>query len=759
MAGIRPAFFFVREPRVFFVTDFSPVIPDVPLEQATLDAFSASGWLAEATQQFHERSGQQAMAQAVARAIVSRHPLVVEAGTGTGKTFSYLVPTLLSGQRALISTATKTLQDQLYGRDLPMLVQAMGLPTRLALLKGRASYLCLHRMELARHDDALSDAFMQRALARVERWARTTRRGDLAEIEGLDERSPIIPLVTSTRENCLGSDCEHYKACHVNLARREAMAADIVVINHHLFFADMAVRESGVAELLPSVSVAVFDEAHQLNETGVQFLGVQLGTRQLLDLAHDTLAAGLQRARGLVDWQAVAAGLDRAARELRLAVGKQYPDAKLRWLDATPEGVSPADWARAVDGVEAACDQAVEALAAVEEMAPDFAKLLERAQQMLAHCAHFRTAPKPEYVRWVEVGSQALRLKEAPLDIADTVRRRMLGASPAGAAADTPSGRAAPSAHEEPPPWDDDEGPPWGDDEAALLAGAPGDEASAEPSAQPCALIFTSATLGADTRLRWFTEPCGLESADILQVDSPFDYARQAAIYVPRHLPKPGDPSHSAAIAHVAAEGARRLGGRTLVLTTTLRALRAIGDVLAQALGEQLDILVQGQASKRALIERFRTGDSHGQRGCVLVASTSFWEGVDVPGDALQLVVIDKLPFPPPNDPLVEARSRRLEAQGRSSFADYSLPEAAVALKQGAGRLIRRETDRGILVIGDTRLTTMGYGRRLLAALPPMRVLQTPAEYEQALLALQAGHAAGDENDAPSAGFESASTF
>lgn len=722
------------------MTDFSPVIPDVPLEQATLDAFSASGWLAEATQQFHERSGQQAMAQAVARAIVSRRPLVVEAGTGTGKTFSYLVPTLLSGQRALISTATKTLQDQLYGRDLPMLVQAMGLPTRLALLKGRASYLCLHRMELARHDDALGDAFMQRALARVERWAKTTRRGDLAEIEGLDERSPIIPLVTSTRENCLGSDCEHYKACHVNLARREAMAADVVVVNHHLFFADMAVRESGVAELLPSVSVAVFDEAHQLNETGVQFLGVQLGTRQLLDLAHDALAAGLQRARGLVDWQAVAAGLDRAARELRLAVGKQYPDAKLRWLQATPEDVSPAEWGRAINGVEAACEQAVEALAAVEEMAPDFAKLLERAQQMLAHCAHFRTPPKPEYVRWVEVGSQALRLKEAPLDIADTVRRRMLGVSSVDDRAEagaSQAGGTAPSGHDESPPWGgDDDGLPWHDDDAALLAGAPGGEAVAASGAQPCALIFTSATLGADARLSWFTEPCGLEGADILQVESPFDYAQQAAIYVPRHLPRPSDPSHSAALAHVAAEGARRLGGRTLVLTTTLRALRAIGDVLAQSLGEQLEILVQGQASKRALIERFRAGDSHGQRGCVLVASTSFWEGVDVPGDALQLVVIDKLPFPPPNDPLVEARSRRLEAQGRSPFADYSLPEAAVALKQGAGRLIRRETDRGILVIGDTRLTSMGYGRRLLAALPPMRVLQTPVQYDQALAVL-----------------------
>lgn len=708
---------------------------DVPLEQAVADAFSASGWLAEATQQFHERPGQQAMARAVARAIESRRPLVVEAGTGVGKTFSYLVPTLLSGQRALISTATKTLQDQLYGRDIPMLIEAMGLPARLALLKGRASYLCLHRMALARHDDALQDAFMQRALARVERWAQTTRRGDLAELEGLDERSPIIPLVTSTRENCLGSECEHYKACHVNLARREAMAADVVVINHHLFFADLAVRESGVAELLPSVSVAVFDEAHQLNETGVQFLGIQLGTRQLLDLAHDILAAGLQRARGLAPWQAVAAALDRAARELRLAVGKQYPDAKLRWQEAAPEDVSQAGWSQAMAAVEQACSGAMEALATVEELAPDFVKLHERAEQMLAHCGHFRHPPSPEHVRWVEAGSQALRLKEAPLDIADTVRRRMLGIQ---AAAPLPQREAAPALAEAAPdlPWHDDAPPrpEAGQDEDGWGAAfEDGQDRDGDPRERACALIFTSATLGADPRLRWFTEPCGLEDADILQVESPFDYPRQAALYVPRHLPRPNDPSHSAAIAHLAAEGARRLDGRTLVLTTTLRALRTIGEVLAQSVGAQVEVLVQGQASKRSLIERFRQGAAHGQRGCVLVASTSFWEGVDVPGDALQLVVIDKLPFPPPNDPLVEARSRRLEAQGRSPFADYSLPEAAVALKQGAGRLIRRESDRGILVIGDTRLVSMGYGRRLLATLPPMRVLGQPAEYEQAL--------------------------
>lgn len=643
------------------------------------EAFSPGGVLSRATEHFVPRSGQTEMALAVTHAIEDARSLVVEASTGVGKTFSYLVPALLSGERILLSTATKALQDQLFGRDLPRLVEALELPVRTALLKGRASYLCLHRMEMARQEPHLPEGVSAGFLARVEQWSQITRTGDLAELPGLDERSPMIPLVSSTRDNCLGSQCPRFRACHVNLARREAMAADVVVINHHLFFADLAVRESGVAELLPSVRIAIFDEAHQLNETGVQFLGNNLTTGQLLDFSCDLLAAGMQLARGLLDWQEVVGATQRAARQLRLCADKHSSGTKLRWTGEVPEGLMAADWQRALEGVHASCLRACIALDTVSEIAPDFVRLHERAAQLAERIESFVKTCEPGSVRWVDVGSQ-LRLVESPLDISSAVKSKMLGASGEGVKT-------------------------W---------------------------IFTSATLGDDEKLSWFTRSCGLEEADVLRVASPFDYQRQAALYVPPDFPRPGDSTHSAKVAACAAVWSRQLGGRTLVLTTTLRALRVVGQALQAAFEQSggIQVLVQGDMPKRALIERFREADSLGAKGCVLVASASFWEGIDVPGNALELVIIDKLPFPPPNDPLAEARSKLLESQGRSAFTDYFLPEAAMALKQGAGRLIRRETDQGVLVVCDSRLVSMGYGRRLLKALPPMQRLLS----EQALM-------------------------
>ena len=648
-------------------------------------AFAPGGVLACTVDQFHPRPGQTQMARAVAEAIADRSVLVAEAGTGVGKTYAYLVPALLSGGRVLVSTATKTLQDQLYTRDLPRLTEALALPLRMALLKGRGSYLCLHRLTLAREQAAAQTPQAAHALTRIELWAQQTRTGDLAELRGLDERSPVVPLVTSNRENCLGGQCPRLRECHVNLARREALAADIVVINHHLFFADLAVRESGMAELLPTVETVIFDEAHQLNETGVQFLGRQLSTAQLLDLGRDLLATGLQQARGLADWQGLAAGLDHAARELRLLAGRA-PAAGLRlaWEGDSPERIDAAAWQLALRQLGAAASNAVQALQMMDELGPDFVRLAERATQQEALARLFQGAQAEDTVRWADVGTQ-LRLVESPLDIAATVQSRLL---------------------------------------------APNEAVGAR------AWIFTSATLGDDERLSWFTEPCGLQEARVLRFDSPFLYAEQAAVYVPRGFARPGDAGHSDAVAALAARLAEPLGGRALVLTTSLRALREIVQRLPDYLtGSGLEVLSQGQLPKRELLQRLRdpgsgvTGDGGGPGGgCILVASASFWEGVDIPGDALQLVVIDKLPFPPPHDPLAQARGRRLTAQGRSAFQDYHLPEAAVALKQGAGRLIRSERDRGLLVITDPRLVQMGYGRRLLAALPPMRRLNDEAQ-------------------------------
>ena len=692
-----------------------------PLRDLVQEAFAPLGVLARATDHFSPRQGQTDMALAVADVVAHGGSLVVEAGTGVGKTFAYLVPALLSGERVLLSTATKALQDQLFARDLPRLVQALNLPIRLALLKGRSNYLCTHRMEMARRDTQIPDRHTVHLLSRIETWSLSTRTGDLAELPGLDERSPLIPLITSNRENCLGSQCPKFKTCHVNAARREALGADVVVINHHLFFADMAMRETGMAELLPSVRVVIFDEAHQLNEVGVNFLGHQLGTAQLLDVTRDILATGLQLARGLADWQGVCSGLERAARELRLMGGKRHSAVKLRWIEEAPESIHAGAWAQSLQDVGAACVQALQALDTVSELAPDFMRLYDRVAEVAKRVDAFLNPCAPDAVRWVDISASQMRLMEAPLDIAQTVRERLMKQPPALTPAD---------ADLEPPPWQDE---PSFDKLPAQYKEA--DEAAMDM--RPRSWVFTSATLGDDPRLRWFTEPCGLESATVLRVSSPFDYPTQASLYVPRDIVRPNDPAHSAQVAALASDAVRRLGGRTLVLTTTLRALRVIGDAMKQQLeGSGIEVLVQGEWPKRHLMERFREGTKAGEGGCVLVASATFWEGFDVPGDALQQVIIDKLPFPPPNDPLVEARSKRLEAQGRSPFNDYFVPEAVVALKQGAGRLIRTESDQGVLVVCDNRLVTTAYGRRLLAALPPMRQLQTAEALAQSLEAM-----------------------
>ena len=640
------------------------------LASSTHEALGPHGALARSDAGFVERDVQQRLAAAMARAIEDRATLVAEAGTGVGKTFAYLVPLLLSERRAIVSTATKSLQDQLFLRDLPRLRDALRLPVRIALLKGRSSYLCLHRLEQARQSATLPDRFAVRALARVEAWAPATISGDLAEIDGLDERSPVIPLVTSTRDNCLGTECPRWRDCHVVRARRDAMAADLVVVNHHLFFADLALRDSGVAELLPTVDAAVFDEAHQLLETGLQFLATTLGTAQVIDFARDLLAAGLAYARGLQEWQPIAGTLDRAARDLRIACAGPLRElrgvVKLRWderagLDA---------FAAALDGLASAARAAGDAVAAVEASAPDFTRLAERARGLVQLTRDFAAACSEQRVRWIDVGPRDARLIESPLDIRDLFTEQRAAASRA-----------------------------W---------------------------IFTSATLGSDDALSWFSEAAALGDARKLRVGSPFDYPAHARTWVPPRFVLPNDPGHPRAVGELAARLAGRLGGRTFVLTTTLRVLPLIAEAIEAASAEsgaELQVLVQGSHPKRTLLDRFLSTPRS-----VLVGSQSFWEGIDVPGDALQCVIIDKLPFPPPHDPLVQARSRALEREGRDAFTDYQLPEAAVSLKQGAGRLIRSETDRGLLVITDARLRQRSYGRVLRNALPPMGSLDTEAD-------------------------------
>ncbi|MES2887418.1 MAG: ATP-dependent DNA helicase, partial [Pseudomonadota bacterium] len=639
------------------------------LQRDVAAVFSTTGPLAQTDPTYQVRPAQVAMACAVAAAIEAREVLVTEAGTGVGKTFAYLVPVLASGARALISTATKSLQDQLFLRDLPRLSAALGMPVSAAMLKGRSSYLCTHRLQSARHTDAV-DPWSLRTLSKVERWAQVTRTGDLAELEGLDERSSVLPLVTSTRENCLGTDCEHFKGCHVFRARREAMAADIVVINHHLFFADLNLRDSGVAELLPSVEVAIFDEAHQLTEAGIQFLGDNLGSAQLVDFNRDVLRLGLGQAKGLRAWTDLVAACERAIQHWRLGcaggVGSVRQSVKLRWHERADDEA----FRQGLQQLMAALQALVDALTHVAAVSGDMLKLLERGEALMERAQAFSQPASFDVVRWIELTPLHARLVESPLDIREALRAQI-----------------------------DTAGKGW---------------------------VFTSATLGDDEALSWFTQATGLEDAVTLRADSPFDYAAQARLFIPSAFPQPNEPGHAEAVAALAARCARTLGGRTFVLTTTLRALRTIGPALQAELersGESFQVLQQGDMPKRQLIDQFLASS----RG-VLVGSQSFWEGIDVPGDALQCVVIDKLPFPPPTDPLVEARVRRLQDQGRNAFADFFVAEAAISLKQGAGRLIRSETDRGLLVVCDPRMAKMGYGKRLKAALPPMTLLTTEAQ-------------------------------
>ena len=403
----------------------SPQPAHSELAEQVTHMLSAYGPLARDNPSYRQRDGQLDMACAVADAIARSEALVVEAGTGVGKTFAYLIPALLSGERVLVSTATKNLQDQLFTRDLPYLTGLLGLPLRKALLKGRSSYLCLYRLELARQDPVVHLRELQAGMHRIEQFARSTCSGDMSELEGVDERSPLLPLVTSTRDNCLGQQCPHSKNCHVNLARREAMAADVVVVNHHLFFADMAVRESGVAELLPTVHTVIFDEAHQLNDIGTQFLGQQLSSSHVLDFNRDMLATGMQLARGLAPWQELSRDLEQAVREWRLAGGRHATGTRLRWTGEIPEGLDPDVWLAAMRGLQERLQQTQQALDMMSELGPDFVRLRQRAAELIDKVQLFRHPCADESVRWLDA-SGALRLVQSPLDIARVVREKLL---------------------------------------------------------------------------------------------------------------------------------------------------------------------------------------------------------------------------------------------------------------------------------------------------------------------------------------------
>ncbi|SIT42627.1 putative ATP-dependent helicase YoaA [Paraburkholderia piptadeniae] len=674
------------------IDGYRPRASQIEMSRAVAAAMEASGRampepaMFEAQKRPARRLQQSASASAAAsddaaptdaNADGGENTLIVEAGTGTGKTYAYLVPAMLWGGKVIVSTGTKHLQDQLYQRDIPTVRDALAVPVSVAMLKGRANYLCHYYLQRTADNGRLPSRQETSYLQDIIRFAKITRTGDKAELASVPETAAVWSMVTSTRDNCLGQECPHYKDCFVMQARREAQQADIVVVNHHLFFADIMLRDTGMAELLPTANTVIFDEAHQLPETATLFFGETLSTTQFLELARDSVAEGLGHARDAVDWVKLGAALERSARDVRLAFKEDSVRLSI--------GQLPDDHPlfAALEAVETELDALASALAGQSERAESLAALLRRARELQDVLAGWTTPPTAterdaasgsasqandandpnEKVRWIEVFSHTVQLHETPLSVAPIFAKQRAGV--------------------------------------------------------PRAWVFTSATLSVRGDFTHYAAQMGLNARRSMTLPSPFDYGTQGLLYVPRNLPQPSSPMFTDAVFDAALPAIEASGGGVFMLCTTLRAVDRIASKLRDVIesrGWNMPLLVQGDASRTELLDRFR---SYGN--AILVGSQSFWEGVDVRGDALSLVIIDKLPFAPPDDPVLSARLDALTKKGLSPFAVHQLPQAVITLKQGAGRLIRSETDRGVLMICDTRLVDKPYGRRIWQSLPPFK--------------------------------------
>ena len=624
-------------------------------------AFAAGGPLASSIPGFRLRAGQLELAQAIHEAIERTGSLVAEAGTGTGKTFAYLVPALLAGGKVIVSTGTKTLQDQLFDRDLPAVKAALASGTSTALLKGRANYVCLYRLRRAGSEGRFASRDEASQLRQIERFASVSLTGDRADLADVPEDAPVWAQATSTRENCLGQECPDYRDCFVMRARRNALAADVVVVNHHLFFADVVLRDEGIAELLPACNTLIFDEAHQLPETARAFFGECLSTGQLIDMARDARLELRSAGGASPELDALAARLEKAARDVRLALGDA--GSRLAWNQAMRLPSFP----DAIEKLASALDELSARLAEQAERSEGLAACARRAGEARSVLARMRDEEERELVRWVDASGHAAQLHATPLSSAELFRKQM--------------------------------------------------------SDHPRAWIFTSATLAIGEDFNHFKRELGLEEAKARRWSSPFDFATQALLYIPKGLPDPNDAGFTEAVVEAALPALRASGGRAFMLFTTLRALRRAHELLRERIAYPL--LVQGTGSRSELLARFRTLGN-----AVLLGSQSFWEGVDVRGEALSLVIIDKLPFAPPDDPVLAARIEGLRAQGGNPFNELQLPQAVLQLKQGAGRLIRDETDRGVLMLCDPRLISRPYGRRIIQSLPPMKLVREVGEVE-----------------------------
>ena len=619
--------------------------------------FEKDGILAKHIKGYSERSQQLEMASAIAEAIEHNTQLVAEAGTGTGKTFAYLVPALLTGGKVIISTGTKNLQDQLYSRDLPNVRDALKVPVTVAMLKGRANYVCPYHLERAEQEGRFASREDAKYVHIIKTFAENTKTGDKSELNTVPENAMIWANVTSTRDNCLGGDCAYYKECFVMEARKQALAADIVVVNHHLFFADVMLRDEGVAELLPSANTVIFDEAHQLPEVAGLFFGEDVSTSQIIELAHDCTAAHLTLAKDCIELGKAIPSLEKSAKDFRLIFA--YEGSRL-----------PVQKALALKGFEESFNHMqsqLKALAKVLETQaardPLLEKCWQRSEALYDLFARWQSAENNNLVRWVEVFTHSVQLHATPLSVAEGFGKQL--------------------------------------------------------NAQPRAWIFTSATLAVKGDFSHYQAQMGLIDAKTAFWESPFNYQEQALLYVPPDMPDPNSSSYTACVVAAALPVLQASGGRAFVLSTSLRAMREIHALLKEAFSEngiESPLLLQGESSRTELLDRFRKLGN-----AVLVGSQSFWEGVDVRGEALSVVIIDKLPFAPPDDPVLSARVDKMNAEGKNAFMEYQLPYSVITLKQGAGRLIRDENDRGVLMICDPRLISKSYGKKIWQSLPPFK--------------------------------------
>ncbi|HGS5281508.1 TPA: ATP-dependent DNA helicase [Vibrio parahaemolyticus] len=615
--------------------------------------FSSDGALGKAIPGFQARQPQIDMAEAVSSAIKEQSQLVVEAGTGTGKTFAYLVPALLSGKKVIISTGSKNLQEQLYHRDLPLMVNALGFYGQVALLKGRSNYLCLERLsrQMVESHTNESDPTLLTQLVKVRSWSSETKTGDLGDCEDLPEDSMIIPTITSTNDNCLGKECPSYTDCFVLKARKRAMDSDIVVVNHHLFLADLAIKETGFGELIPEADVFIFDEAHQLPDIASEYFGQSVSSRQIHDLAKDIEIAYRTEAKDMRQLQKVGDKLLQSAMDMRIVLGE--PGFRGNWREAMQSESIKRELVRLTDSLDLAIDVLKLALGRSQLLDTAF----ERANLIKGRIERVCDVDITGYSYWYDTSPRHFTLHITPLSVADKFHEQI-----------------------------------------EIKQGA---------------WIFTSATLAVSDDFKHFTDRLGLKPKQQFSLPSPFDYEKQARLCVPRYLPEPNSPGLADKLVRMLAPVIEENDGRCFFLCTSHSMMRELGEKFREVL--DLPVLMQGEMSKqKTLAEFMELGNA------LLVATGAFWEGIDVRGDALSCVIIDKLPFTAPDDPLLKARIEDCRLRGGEPFAEVQIPDAVITLKQGVGRLIRDQKDHGVLIICDNRLVTRDYGGTFLGSLPPI---------------------------------------